>query len=47
MATGAGKTGFCCFLMLVILAISQDPNIALAGKTSALAGNVWHTLNVE
>ena len=33
MATGARKTGFYCFLMLVILAISQDPNIALAGKT--------------
>lgn len=32
MATGAEKTGFYCFLMLVILAISQDPNIALAGK---------------
>ncbi|KAF8158057.1 P-loop containing nucleoside triphosphate hydrolase protein [Crassisporium funariophilum] len=33
MATGSGKTGFYCFLMLVILAISQDPSIALAGKT--------------
>jgi len=33
MATGAGKTGFYCFLMLVIHAISQDPNIALNGMT--------------
>ena len=33
MATGAGKTGFYCFLMLVIRAISQDPNIALDGMT--------------
>ena len=29
MATGAGKTSFYCFLMQVIHAISQDPNIAL------------------
>lgn len=33
MATGAGKTGFYCFLMLVIRTISQDPNIALNGMT--------------
>ena len=33
MATGAGKTGFYCFLMLVIRAISEDPNIALNGMT--------------
>jgi len=30
MATGAGKTGFYCFLMLVIRAISQDLTMALS-----------------
>jgi ATP-dependent helicase YprA (DUF1998 family) len=33
MATGSGKTGFYCFLMLVILAISRDPELALDGMT--------------
>jgi ATP-dependent helicase YprA (DUF1998 family) len=33
MATGAGKTGFYCFLMLVIRKISQDPDMALDGMT--------------
>ncbi|TEB26686.1 hypothetical protein FA13DRAFT_1795364 [Coprinellus micaceus] len=31
MATGSGKTGFYTFLMLVILAISRDPALALGG----------------
>ena len=31
MATGAGKTGFFTFLMLVIREISQDPSLALEG----------------
>lgn len=33
MATGAGKTGFFSFLMLVICAISKDPSLALAGTS--------------
>ena len=33
MATGSGKTGFYCFLMIVILAISRDPKLALDGMT--------------
>ncbi|KAF8804254.1 hypothetical protein BYT27DRAFT_7259398 [Phlegmacium glaucopus] len=33
MATGAGKTGFYCFIMIVILAISRDPELALDGMT--------------
>jgi ATP-dependent helicase YprA (DUF1998 family) len=32
MATGSGKTGFYCFLMLVIVAISEDPSLAIAGR---------------
>lgn len=33
VATGTGKTDLYCFLMLVIHAVSQDPNIALNGMT--------------
>jgi ATP-dependent helicase YprA (DUF1998 family) len=33
MATGSGKTDFYCILMLVILAISRDPELALDGMT--------------
>ncbi|KAF6746698.1 P-loop containing nucleoside triphosphate hydrolase protein, partial [Ephemerocybe angulata] len=32
MATGSGKTGYYSFLMLVILAISRKPELALGGK---------------
>jgi len=31
MATGAGKTGFYCFLMVVICAIAQNSELALGG----------------
>jgi len=31
MATGAGKTGFYCFLMLVICVIAQNSELALGG----------------
>ena len=33
MATGSGKTGFYCFLMIVILAISRAPELALERMT--------------
>lgn len=33
MATGSGKTGFFSFLMLVIIAISKSPDLALEGRT--------------
>jgi ATP-dependent helicase YprA (DUF1998 family) len=32
-ATGTGKTGFFMMLMLLIRAISQDPTLALSGRT--------------
>ncbi|KAJ3522807.1 hypothetical protein NMY22_g11726 [Coprinellus aureogranulatus] len=33
MATGAGKTGFFSYLMLVMIEISRDPRKALGGVT--------------
>ncbi|KAJ3493639.1 hypothetical protein NMY22_g20182 [Coprinellus aureogranulatus] len=33
MATGAGKTGFYAFTMIVMIAISRDPSLALEGAT--------------
>ncbi|KAF9039831.1 hypothetical protein BJ165DRAFT_1530847 [Panaeolus papilionaceus] len=31
MATGSGKTGYFCFLMKVIIALTLDPSLALPG----------------